>query len=103
MSTPPFTVRHDPKRRSFETPDGAHLTYSLHGDRASFDHTFVPPSLRGQGHAAALTRFALAHARNEGWQVEPSCSYVRVFLERHPDLAAGSLRDGRPVIAPERG
>lgn len=103
MSTPTLTVRHDPERRSFETPDGAHLTYSLHGDLASFDHTFVPPHLRGQGHAAALTRFALAHARAASWQVKPSCSYVQVFLERHPDLAQGSLSDGRPVIAPGRG
>ncbi len=98
MSTPSLTVTHVPERRSFETPDGAHLTYDLTGDRAAFVHTFVPPELRGKGHAAALTRAALAHARTAGWQVVPACSYVQVFLQRNPELAALPLADGRPFV-----
>lgn len=99
MSTPPPIVTHVPERRSFETSDGAHLTYALTGDRAVFAHTYVPPDLRGQGHAASLTRAALAHARAAGWQVVPACSYVQVFLQRNPDLAAPPLPDGRTFIA----
>ena len=99
MSTPSPSVTHVPERRSFETPDGAHLNYVLTGDRAALVHTFVPPELRGQGHAAALTRAALTHARTAGWQVVPACSYVQVYLQRNPDLAAEPLPDGRPFVA----
>jgi predicted GNAT family acetyltransferase len=35
---------------------------------------------------------ALEHARNEGYQVIPSCWYVKRWVERHPDYA-GLLRE----------
>ena len=48
-------------------------------------HTEVPTQAEGRGVAAALVRAALAHARAEGLRVRPSCSYVRVYMRRHPD------------------
>ena len=42
--------------------------------------TFVPESLRGQGIAEKLVRTGLAWAREQGYQIEASCWYVRRFL-----------------------
>ena len=54
-------------------------------------HTEVPPLLEGRGLAARLVRAALDHARAQGLKVAPRCSYVRTYLQRHPqdqDLVA---------------
>ena len=48
-------------------------------------HTLVPPSLEGRGIAAQLVRAALDFARNQGLRVNPVCSYVRAYMQRHPD------------------
>ncbi len=50
-------------------------------------HTGVHPSLRGRGIAAALVDAALAYARSEGLRVDPVCSYVQDYLQRHPGAA----------------
>ncbi|MCX7223676.1 MAG: N-acetyltransferase, partial [Burkholderiales bacterium] len=41
----------------------------------------------GQGLAAALTRVALEHAKQQGWRVVPRCSYAAVYIQRHPEYA----------------
>ncbi|EHR72649.1 putative acetyltransferase [Burkholderiales bacterium JOSHI_001] len=48
-------------------------------------HTEVPPALEGRGIAAQLVKAALEHARAQGLRVKPACSYVRVYLKRHPE------------------
>lgn len=58
-----------------------------------FNHTFVPPELRGKNAAAILTGFALAYARQENKKVVPQCSYVAAYMERnseYTDLRASS-------------
>jgi uncharacterized protein len=47
-------------------------------------HTEVHPSLAGRGIAAELVEAALAHARANGLQVAPLCSFVRTYMRRHP-------------------
>jgi len=47
-------------------------------------HTEVPASLRGRGIAARLVAFALDEARAKGLKVEPLCSYVQRYMQRHP-------------------
>ena len=51
----------------------------------TIDHTFVDPSLRGQGAADALVRAALEQIRESGGQVEATCSYAVRWLEKHPE------------------
>ena len=48
-------------------------------------HTGVPPALEGRGIAAAMVRFALSHAREHALKIDPQCSYVRVYMQRHPE------------------
>jgi predicted GNAT family acetyltransferase len=51
-------------------------------------HTETPDAHRGMGIAGALTATAFSHARERGWRVQASCSYVsKTFLPKHPELA----------------
>lgn len=73
------------------------VEYQLAGARVVFTHTGVPPRLEGRGIAAALVQRALEWARAEHLQVVPACSYVRVYLQRHPEYQELTLaRDARP-------
>jgi predicted GNAT family acetyltransferase len=64
----------------------ARLDYRLlqiNGHNAvDFYHTFVPPALRGQGIAAALTTAGLDWARQQQLRIHASCSYVAQQLRR---------------------
>ncbi|MES2959477.1 MAG: GNAT family N-acetyltransferase [Pseudomonadota bacterium] len=59
--------------------------YHLAGTLMTMHHTYVPRPLEGHGIAAALVAEALAHARREGWRVQPTCSYVARYMQRHPE------------------
>jgi len=51
------------------------------------NHTSVPDELRGQGVAGRLVKTALGAARAAGVKVDPQCSYVALYMERHPEYA----------------
>lgn len=50
------------------------------------DHTYVDPSLRGQGVARQLQDAMVAWARANGTKVVPVCSYVKVQFDRDPAI-----------------
>lgn len=82
-------VQHDAAAHRFEVViEGyrSELDYAIDGGRIVFTHTFVPPEMRGRGLAEALVRAGLAWAQGEGKRVEPACSYVDVFIQRHPEF-----------------
>ena len=85
----PKTVHHDPTNQRFEIAHEdikAVAEYEMEGDRMIFTHTFVPETLRGHGLAADLVRTGLEFARSEKKKVLPRCSYVEVYLKRHPEF-----------------
>lgn len=45
-----------------------------------FSSTYVPFALRGQGLAEELVAAGLAWAKEQGYQMEASCWYVKKFL-----------------------
>jgi uncharacterized protein len=58
-------------------------------------HTEVPSQLEGRGIASALVKASFAHAAANGMDVLPVCSYVRSWVQRHPEvepLLAGGAR-----------
>ena len=84
--TPPIT--HRPEAQRFETVvDGQCCVadYQLIEGVVWMTHTGVPRALEGRGIAARLVAAALAWARNEGLRVNPRCSYVAVYMRRHPE------------------
>jgi len=92
--TPTMTtaIRHDEQGGKFYVEvDGkeAHLIYAVvDGATLDFRHTFVPPELRGRQLAEQLVAAGFAYAREHGYRVVPTCSYVQRRVERDPDLKA---------------
>jgi predicted GNAT family acetyltransferase len=80
-------IHHDEIRSCFEVEvDGlvAVCSYRRHGDVLDLVHTGVPAQLQGQGLAAQLVQAALDWARSQRLHVRPLCSYVAVYMRRHP-------------------
>jgi uncharacterized protein len=83
-----IAVRHNPAESRFETHVDGLLSvadYRLQDGEMVMTHTYVPPELRGRGIAEQLVRAALEHARAEQLRVVPDCSYVALYIQRHPD------------------
>lgn len=53
----------------------------------NIDHTFVDPSLRGQGVAGKLMEAAVAYFRSANIKAKPTCSYAVKWFEEHPECA----------------
>ncbi len=49
------------------------------------DHTFVDPSLRGQGVAEKLVDRLVEEMEKEGKKIRPICPYVVKLFERKPE------------------
>ena len=67
--------------------DEAELRYERRGATLDVQHTCTPPALRGSAIAARLTAAAFDYARAQGLKILPTCSYTRVYIERHPELS----------------
>ena len=65
----------------------AELTWIARGSTRIANHTFVPPEARGQGIAQVLVEAIVADAREQGFTIEPACSYVYALFKRHPEWA----------------
>jgi predicted GNAT family acetyltransferase len=68
-----------------EEGETAFAAYRLEGDTIVFHHTVVPEALEGRGVGSALVGGALEDVRAQGLKVEPLCSFVRHYIERHRD------------------
>lgn len=87
-----LATKHNAGASRFEAAvDGglALLEYRRADRVLTFVHTEVPKESEGQGIGGALVRQALAWARDEGLTIRARCPFVRAFIDRHPDLAAG--------------
>jgi predicted GNAT family acetyltransferase len=86
-----MSVQHDPEAHRFHLPSEqgeARLSYRVvDEDTLDFSSTYVEPGRRGRGLAAEVVRAGLDYARRAGKHVIPSCSYVRAYLQRHPEYA----------------
>ena len=65
----------------------AEITFPEEDGVAVIDHTFVDPSLRGQGMADKLVRAALEQIRKNGGTPAATCTYAVSWLEKHPEQA----------------
>jgi uncharacterized protein (DUF924 family)/predicted GNAT family acetyltransferase len=80
-------IVHDERRQCFEAWVDGHrceLDYRREPERLTITHTGTAPALRGRGLAALLVEHALRWAAPLGLQLLPACSYVQVYIERHP-------------------
>ena len=63
------------------------LTWTEHDGVRAAEHTLVPPEIGGRGVAAKLVEALVADARQDGFKIDPRCSYVAAAFARHPDWA----------------
>lgn len=79
-------IRHDPGGgRFFASIDGeeATLVYTVAGAKTlDFTHTYVPDALRHQNIGEAIVKHALAYAAENGYEVIPTCPFVKWVLSR---------------------
>ncbi len=89
------TVHDAPDAERYEIRDGDRLlglaAYQRHGEQVVFTHTEIDPDAEGSGLGGTLVRGALDDVRQKGGRVVPRCSFVRGWIERHPEY--GDLVD----------
>ncbi len=79
-------IRHDPEKRIVHTTvEGhtAHVEYSIHDGMLDILHTVVPKPVEGRGIASRLVEYAYDYARRQGLGPAATCSYARIWLQRH--------------------
>lgn len=87
----PVTIANNEKAQRFEAVVAggiAHVDYQMAGKVMHLVHTEVPAEAAGGGVAGKLVRAALDHAAANGLKVFPTCTYVRAYMQRHPQTHA---------------
>ena len=83
-------VLHDEKGGRFYVPlpEGgeAVLSYSLDGKTLDFYSTYVPPSSRTKGIAEKVVEAGFLYAKEKGFKVIPTCSYVASLVRRREEF-----------------
>ena len=80
------TISHEQSAKRFTAEiDGhfAELDYTVTGDVMTITHTRVPQPIGGRGVAAELMRAALKLAGEQGWSINPACSYAAAYMRKH--------------------
>ena len=79
------------EQNRYEIRDGERLLgvaeYQRDGDQVRFTHTEVDPSAGEKGLGSRLVQAALDDVRSRGGSVVPQCSFVRHWIDKHPDYA----------------
>jgi uncharacterized protein len=93
------TVRNNPEKSQYEIRDGDNVlgvaAYERRGDTTVFTHTEVDPDAGQEGLGSTLVRAALDDVRGRGGSVVAQCSFVRGWIQRHPDYADLVAAPGR--------
>jgi hypothetical protein len=61
------------------------LTWVQHDGVRVAEHTIVPRAIGGRGIAGELVKALVADAREQGFLIDPVCSYVAAQFAKHPD------------------
>ena len=81
-------IKHDIDNQKFSVViDGleSHLEYIKNNQILNVIHTYVPSFLRGRGIAAKLVEAVIEYAKSNNFRIIPSCSYVKVYFDRHSE------------------
>lgn len=80
--------QHDESKQCFYViVDGkiSHLKYrKINEQTLVYASTFVPQELRNKKIAARIVEYALKYATDHHYFVIPSCSFVKDYIDRHP-------------------
>lgn len=62
--------------------------YFTDKDKIVIDHTFVDPSLRGQGVAGKMMEVVAQYLRDNNIKASATCSYANAWLKKHRETYA---------------
>ena len=89
-----------PDRGRFEIRLGDRVvglaSYHVENGTMALPHTEVDPSVGGRGIGSALVAGVLAAARERGLTVLPYCSFVRHYIQQHPEYVDLVAEADRP-------
>ena len=71
-------------------------SYHIDGTVMTLPHTEVDPSVGGRGIGTALVAGVLDAARERGLHVLPYCSFIRHYIQQHPETMDLVAEDDRP-------
>ncbi|USS90311.1 GNAT family N-acetyltransferase [Fructilactobacillus carniphilus] len=74
-----------PGRFYLNNPAGemvAEVTFTIADNVVAINHTFVDPSLRGQGVAGKLMVAVIDYAQEHHYWIKPVCSYAQMFFQK---------------------
>jgi uncharacterized protein len=83
-------VLNNPAKHRYELAVDGHVAatyYEIAGPVITFVHTEVPPELAGKGVGSKLIKGALDQVRSEGLKVIAKCTFVKAYIEKHPEYA----------------
>lgn len=63
----------------------AEVTFPSKDGISTINHTFVDPSLRGEGVAGKLVKSAADEILKKGNRIAATCSYAVAWFKRHPE------------------
>ena len=94
------TVEDVPEKGRFEVRIGDRVvglaSYHIDGGTMTLPHTEVDPSMGGRGIGTALVAGVLEAARDRGLHVLPYCSFVRHYIQQHPETIDLVAAEDRP-------
>lgn len=94
------TVVDVPERGRFEIRDGDRVvglaSYHVDDGVMTLPHTEIDPAMGGRGLGTTLVAGVLDAARERGLHVLPYCSFVRHYIQQHPDYVDLVAVDDRP-------
>ena len=85
----PPAVRDNPALSRFELDANgvtAVANYRLEGNVMTLTHTEVLPQAQHHGIASRLIEGALQLARQRGLKIVPRCSFVKAYVDHHPEV-----------------
>ena len=81
-------MRHEPSAKRFAVRLDNKIAYLSYEDQGNnvldYAHTYVPDEYRNRGIASKIIRYALDWAREKGYSIIPSCSFVDSYITRNP-------------------
>ncbi len=85
-----MTIIHDTKAHKFMAIVDEHqavMAYRVLLNKIlSFEHTYVPDALRGQGVAKALMLYVIDYVREAGYKIRPVYEYAKGYFAKHKEL-----------------
>jgi uncharacterized protein len=71
-------------------------SYHIEGTTMTLPHTEIDPSMGGRGLGTVLVSAVLDAARERGLHVLPYCSFIRHYIQQHPETVDLVAADDRP-------